>query len=41
MAELMSKDTYAAVLWLDGVLADPLVAVTDLEAAKLIERRAG
>src|SRR5665647_2309290 len=41
MAKLVSEDTHAAVLGLDGVLADPVVAVSDLDAAVLVEGRAG
>ncbi len=33
MAEFMGEDTHTAVLRLDGVLADPVVAVADLDAA--------
>ena len=37
MAVLVSKYTYAAVLGLDGVLANPEIAVTDPDAAVRIE----
>src|SRR5450759_3732043 len=41
MAKLVSEPTHAAVLGLDGVLADPVVAVSDLDAAVLVEGRPG
>jgi hypothetical protein len=34
MAKLVGEDTHAAVLGLDGVLANPEIAVTDLDAAR-------
>ena len=41
VAELVREHADAAVLRLDGVLADPVVAVSDLDAAELVEARAG
>src|SRR5690606_9126216 len=37
VAVLVREHAYAAVLRLDGVLADPVVAVTDLQAAEHIK----
>jgi len=37
VAELVGEDTHATVLGLDGILADPVVAVPDLAAAQQVE----
>src|SRR5215211_3867198 len=37
MAIFMGEYTHAAILRLDGVLANPVVALTDLNAAKLVK----
>jgi len=37
MAKLVGEHAHAAVLGLDGVLADPVVAATDLDTTDLLK----
>src|SRR5687767_2246238 len=41
MSKLMCKDTHAAILRLDGVIADPIVTPANLHAAKFVEGGTG